>query len=82
MEMTLALESYSFLFYHSLLFSRCCNLSPASIRAVLVSLGTLAFYRQRALTFETGFASEATPIEVVKGECSTGKGVRMEEEWR
>lgn len=52
--------------------------SPTLV-SLLVSLGTLAFYRQRALTLEAwdvGFASVVTRAEAAKGECSTrgGKG--------
>lgn len=69
------LECSSFLFYHSppLLHPL---LHPSNVRALLVSPGTLGFYRQRALTFEARFASEATRIEAMKGEYSAGENGR------
>lgn len=74
MEMTPALESFSFLFYHSLLFSRCRTPLLHPTRASCLTrhtcfLSTACFNLRSA-----GFASEATRIEAVKGECSRGRG--------
>lgn len=52
--MTPGFERLSFLFYHSTLVRPLLHplLHSAGALLLLVSLGTLAFYRQRALTFE------------------------------
>lgn len=85
MEMTPALESFSFLFCHLLSAS---PFPPAVALSLTISLSllhpcqrtrapcltrhTCFLSTQRALTFEArGFASEATRIEAMMGECST-----------